>query len=64
MIQTVRPKLELLSKDLIQKIIDEALVILEKQGIYIENEEAIKLFKEAGMKVDDSTQRVSSPHRS
>jgi len=58
MIPTVRPKLELLSKDLIQKIIDEALVILEKQGIYVENEEAIKLFKKAGMKVDDSTQRV------
>jgi trimethylamine--corrinoid protein Co-methyltransferase len=58
MIPTVRPKLELLSKDLIQKIVDEALVILEKQGIFVENEEAIKLFKEAGMKVDDSTQRV------
>jgi trimethylamine--corrinoid protein Co-methyltransferase len=58
MIPTVRPKLEFLSKDLIQKIIDEALVILEKQGIFVENEEAIKLFKEAGMKVDDSTQRV------
>jgi len=58
MIPKVRPKLEFLSKDLIQKIIDEALVILEKQGIFVENEEAIKLFKEAGMKVDDSTQRV------
>ncbi len=58
MIPTVRPKLEFLSNDLIQKIIDEALVILEKQGIFVENEEAIKLFKEAGMKVNDSTQRV------
>jgi trimethylamine--corrinoid protein Co-methyltransferase len=58
MIPTIRPKLELLSKNLIQKIIDEALAILEKQGIFIENQEALNLFKQAGMKVDDSTQRV------
>lgn len=58
MISKIRPKLELLSKDFIQKIIDEALVILEKQGIFVENQEALELFKEAGAKVDDSTQRV------
>jgi trimethylamine--corrinoid protein Co-methyltransferase len=58
MIPKIRPKLELLSKDLILKIIDEALVLLEKQGIFVENKAALSLFKEAGMKVDDSIQRV------
>jgi len=58
MIKTIRPKLELLSKDLIQKIIEEAYDILEKQGVFIENQEALKLLREAGMKVDESTQRV------
>jgi trimethylamine--corrinoid protein Co-methyltransferase len=58
MIQTIRPKLQLLSQDFIQKIIDEALVILEKQGIFVENQEALGLFKEAGMRVDETAQRV------
>jgi trimethylamine--corrinoid protein Co-methyltransferase len=58
MIEAVRPKLELLSKDLIKKIIEEALVILEKQGVFVENKEALELFKGAGMKIDSSTQRV------
>ncbi len=58
MIPTKRPKLELLSPDFIQKIIDEALIILKKQGIFVENKEALELLKEAGMKVEESTQRV------
>nr|NIM90549.1 hypothetical protein [Candidatus Aminicenantes bacterium] len=58
MIPTKRPKLELLTPDFIQKIIDETLIILEKQGIFVENQEALELLKEAGMKVDESTQRV------
>jgi len=56
--QTVRPKLELLNESLIEKIIKEALIILEKEGIFVENEEAQELFKAAGMKIDSSTQRV------
>jgi trimethylamine--corrinoid protein Co-methyltransferase len=58
MIPTIRPKLELLSRELIKKIIEEALVILEKQGLFVENKEAFDLFKEAGMRGDDSNQRV------
>jgi trimethylamine--corrinoid protein Co-methyltransferase len=58
MIKTVRPKLELLSKRFIEKIIEEAYLILEKQGIFVENKEALKLFKDAGMKVDEKSHRV------
>jgi trimethylamine--corrinoid protein Co-methyltransferase len=58
MIPTLRPKFELLSKDLIIKIYEEALVILERQGMFVENKEALSLFKAAGMRVDESTQRV------
>jgi trimethylamine--corrinoid protein Co-methyltransferase len=58
MIPTIRPKLELLSRELIKKIIEEALVILEKQGLFVENKEALNLFKEAGMRGDNSSQRV------
>jgi len=58
MIKTLRPKLELLSNEFIIKIIDEAYSLLENQGVFIENEEALGLFQTAGMKVDSSTQRV------
>jgi trimethylamine--corrinoid protein Co-methyltransferase len=58
MISAIRPKLELLSKEFIEKIVDESYVLLERQGIFVENAQAIELFKEAGMKVDVSTQRV------
>lgn len=56
--QTVRPKLELLNKPLIEKIIQEAFILLEREGIFVENEEAQELFKAAGMKVDAATHRV------
>jgi trimethylamine--corrinoid protein Co-methyltransferase len=58
MIQTRRPKFELLNDDFIQKIIEEAYTLLENQGVFIENEEALNLFREAGMQVDTSMQRV------
>jgi len=58
MTEHIRPKIKLLSDPFIKKIIDEALVILEKQGIFVENNEAIRLFQEAGMKVDKEHQRV------
>lgn len=58
MIKTIRPKLEFLNEEFIQKIISEAYSILEKEGVFIENQEAMNLLKQAGMKADESTQRV------
>lgn len=62
MIKTVRPKLEFLNEEFIKKIIDEAFDILEKEGVFVENQAAIRLLKEAGMKVDEPTQRVHITH--
>lgn len=58
MIKTKRPKLEFLSKELIQKILNEAYYILEKHGVFVENQEALDLLKEAGMNVKNSSQRA------
>lgn len=58
MIETIRPKLELLSRDFIEKIIEEAYQILENTGIFVENREALSLLSGAGMRIDDSHQRV------
>jgi len=55
---TIRPRLELLGKDLIEEIVKEALIILESQGVFVENSEARALFRDAGIKVDDDGQRV------
>lgn len=58
MVKATRPKLALLSQELIQKIYEEALVLLEKTGIFVENAEAKRLLKSAGMRTDDATERV------
>jgi len=58
MIPTIRPKVELLSPALIKTILDEGLAVLEKQGIFVENEEALRLFQDAGMKIEKETRRV------
>jgi len=58
MITAKRPKLEPLSREFIEKIINEALGVLETTGIFVENKEAVDLFKRSGMKVDESTHRV------
>jgi trimethylamine--corrinoid protein Co-methyltransferase len=58
MIPAKRPKLELLNEEFIKNIIEEALMVLEKEGIFVENKEALDLFSEAGMKIDDRNQRV------
>ncbi|MFQ6108603.1 MAG: trimethylamine methyltransferase family protein [Candidatus Aminicenantales bacterium] len=58
MIQAIRPKLNLLSPEFIQKIYGEALSILEKTGVFVENQEALRLFRDVGMKVDSFNKRV------
>jgi trimethylamine--corrinoid protein Co-methyltransferase len=58
MIETRRPKLEFLSQPLVEKIVDEGLSLLEKQGIFVENREALSLLAEAGARAEPSTQRV------
>ncbi len=58
MIPTLRPRLRLLADEFISKIIDEALIVLERRGVFVENEEARGLFREAGMKVDEDAERI------
>ena len=58
MIPPLRPKVELLSPDLIKKIIWEALEILDRQGVFIENAEALDLLREAGMRIKGDPPRV------
>jgi trimethylamine--corrinoid protein Co-methyltransferase len=43
-----RPKLDMLSESFIDQIVSEALDVLEKTGVLIENEEALRLLADAG----------------
>jgi trimethylamine--corrinoid protein Co-methyltransferase len=45
----LRPKIKLLDNEHKQKILEEAKLILETQGIFIENHEAIELFNKNGI---------------
>jgi trimethylamine--corrinoid protein Co-methyltransferase len=58
MIEAKRPKLELLSPAFIDKIVDEGLTLLERQGIMVENAEALKLLGDAGAAIDKAGQRA------
>lgn len=54
----IRPKVQFLSTEMVNKILDEAFILLEKQGIFVENEEAVDLFRRAGMKADAASSKV------
>ncbi len=45
-----KSKLELLDHNLVERIIDEAFVILERTGVLVENEEGARLLRGAGMR--------------
>ena len=61
--QTKRPKLELLEPSALDGIVDEAMGILERVGVFVENEEGKRLLEEAGARVDHEHNRVHIPRK-
>jgi trimethylamine--corrinoid protein Co-methyltransferase len=55
MIETRKPKLELLSPELVDRIVEEGLALLEGTGVLVENAEAAALLQEAGAALDLAT---------
>jgi trimethylamine--corrinoid protein Co-methyltransferase len=53
-----RPKLELLEKAFVEKIVDEGLTLLERVGVLVENPEALDLLGEGGATVDVAGRRA------
>ncbi len=58
MFETKRPKLELLEKAFVERIVDEGLTLLEEPGVLVENPEALRLLAEGGAAVDAASQRA------
>lgn len=59
----MRPVLNVLEKPLIERIIDEALGVLEKNGVLIEDPHALQRLGKVGIHADSETQRVTFPRK-
>jgi len=57
----MRPKLNILSEEMVQQIIAEAYELLMDPGVRVHNAEALKLLAEAGARVDFETQIAYIP---
>ncbi|MGQ9595132.1 MAG: trimethylamine methyltransferase family protein, partial [Anaerolineae bacterium] len=57
----MRPKLTLLSDDLVERIITEGMALLMDPGVQVHNEEALHLLAEAGALVDFQAQVARIP---
>jgi trimethylamine--corrinoid protein Co-methyltransferase len=55
MLETRRPKLNMLSESFIDQIVSEALDVLGKTGVLVENEEALRLLADAGCECKGQT---------
>jgi trimethylamine:corrinoid methyltransferase-like protein len=54
----MRPRFELLDRDLVDRIVDEALQLLREPGIKVEEPEAIQLLEVAGARPDGDRVRI------
>jgi trimethylamine--corrinoid protein Co-methyltransferase len=54
----MRPRLEVLEASLVERILDEALAVLERIGVLLEEESSIDRVRAAGMRVDPATRRL------
>jgi trimethylamine--corrinoid protein Co-methyltransferase len=54
----MRPQIKFLNDQLIEKIIDEAIIILKELGVEIQNKSVIDLLYSHGARVDESKSRV------
>jgi trimethylamine--corrinoid protein Co-methyltransferase len=59
----MRPTLQVLEPSLPARIVDEALTVLERTGVLIEDEHALKRLAEVGITADKDTSRVTFPRK-
>ncbi|MBD3349691.1 MAG: hypothetical protein GF400_10930 [Candidatus Eisenbacteria bacterium] len=57
----MRPRLQFLEKDLIERIVSEALDLLATLGLNVQNDNAVALLADNGATVDSKTGRVALP---
>lgn len=57
----MRPRVELLSRDVVQRIVDEGLALLADPGVRVHNEEALTLLADGGADIDRGRQIARIP---
>jgi trimethylamine--corrinoid protein Co-methyltransferase len=57
----MRPTLKVLEQSLVERIVEEAFVVLEKSGVLIEDAHALERLKKVGLTADPATNRVMFP---
>jgi trimethylamine--corrinoid protein Co-methyltransferase len=57
----MRASLSILEPSLVPRIVDEALTVLERSGVLIEDEKALERLAKVGIAADPDTQRVTFP---
>ena len=60
---TKRPLVSLLSTELIERVMEEAKDVLEKIGVWVENEEGLELLGNAGAQIDRGKEKAFIPKR-
>jgi len=62
-LQTMRPKLNILSDELVKQIIEEGFTLLMNPGIQVKNDEALSLLADAGAEVDMENKIAKIPEK-
>ena len=62
MLETRRPKLDMLSESFINQIVSEAVDVLGKTGVLVENDEALRLLADAGCECKGQTVHFKENH--
>ena len=57
----MRPTINILEEELKEKVVIEAMEILEELGFFVENDEAIQILQNEGLNVDTVNRRVKIP---
>jgi trimethylamine---corrinoid protein Co-methyltransferase len=59
----VRPRLQILEPELVSRIVDEAISVLERTGVLVENEGAFERLVAAGFEGNRETHRITFPRK-
>jgi trimethylamine--corrinoid protein Co-methyltransferase len=51
-VHTIRPRVQLFTAEQVEAIVDDALSALEKVGFFVENDEALALLRDAGVRLE------------
>jgi trimethylamine--corrinoid protein Co-methyltransferase len=59
----VRPRLSILEPELVSRIVDEALSVLSRTGVLVENRHAFQRLVDAGLTGNEETHRITFPRK-